>query len=177
MRNAWPALLALSIIAACSDQNVAPPASSTATSQAPAFQATSNGALRQVAPDLPMLPIGVDHAVRPPEMVRAAYEFAARHPEVLRYSPCFCGCERGGHRGNEDCFVGSRDAATGRVTEWETHALGCEVCLDVALESMQMHNAGASTSDIRSAIDKKYADRRTRTPTPMPPHKGMSHED
>lgn len=124
-----------------------------------------------------MLPIGVDHAVRPPEMVRAAYEFAARHPEVLRYIPCFCGCERGGHRGNEDCFVGSRDAATGRVTEWETHALGCEVCLDVALESMQMHNAGASTADIRSAIDKKYADRLTHTPTPMPPHKGMSHED
>src|ERR1044071_7567487 len=153
MRHAWPALLALSIIAACSDQNVTPPASSS-SAQTPAFRANSTGAMRQIAADLPLLPIGVDHAVRAPELVRAAYEFAARHSEGLNYIPCFCGCERMGHRGNTDCFVGSRDA-NGRVTEWETHALGCEICLDVALESMQMHNTGASTSAIRAAIDKK----------------------
>lgn len=176
MRHAWPALLALSIIAACSDQNVAPPPSSSTPAQPPAFAQMSTGAQRQIAADLPLLPIGVDHAVRPPEMVRAAYEFAARHPEVLNYIPCFCGCERMGHRGNTDCFVGSRDA-NGRVTEWETHALGCEICLDVATESMQMHNSGASTSAIRAAIDKKYADRGAKMGTPMPPHKGMSHED
>lgn len=176
MRNAWPALLALSIIAACSDQNVTPPASSSRTAQTPAVSSSSTGGQRQIAADLPLLPIGVDRAVRPPETVRAAYEFAARRPEVLRYIPCFCGCERGGHRANEDCFVGSRDA-NGRVTEWTTHALGCEVCLDVATESMQMYNSGASTSAIRAAIDKKFADRATRTPTPMPPRKGTSHED
>ena len=175
MRKAWPALLALSIIAACSDQNVTPPASST-TAQAPAFRANSTGAQRLIAADLPLVPIGADHAVRAPELVRAAYEFAARHPEVLNYIPCFCGCERLGHRGNTDCFVGSRDK-DGRVTEWETHALGCEICLDVALESMQMHNAGASTSAIRAAIDKKFADRGQTMGTPMPPHKGMSHEN
>jgi hypothetical protein len=33
---------------------------------------------------------------------------------------------------------------------------------------MQMHNAGAPVAAIRSAIDKKYADSATRTPTPMP---------
>ena len=27
--------------------------------------------------------------------------FAAEHPEILSYVPCFCGCERAGHRGNE----------------------------------------------------------------------------
>ena len=174
MRKAWPALLALSVIAACSDQNVTPPASSSAA-QTPAFRTMSTGAQRTIAADLPLLPIGVDHAVRAPEIVRAAYEFAARHPEVLNYIPCFCGCERRGHRGNTDCFVGSRDAKTGRVIEWETHALGCEVCLDVALESMQMHNSGASTSAIRAAIDKKYGSQTMGTP--MPPHKGTSHED
>src|SRR4051812_22452377 len=42
---------------------------------------------------------------RAPEVIRAAYQFAADHPEVLSYVPCFCGCQRNGHRGNEDCFV------------------------------------------------------------------------
>jgi hypothetical protein len=53
--------------------------------------------------------------------VRAAFEFAARHPEVLEYVPCFCGCERQGHKGNDDCFVRSRDRE-GNV-EWEPHGL------------------------------------------------------
>ncbi len=37
---------------------------------------------------------------------------------------------------------------------------------------MQMHNSGANVKDIRTAIDKKYADAATRTPTPMPPGGG-----
>jgi len=28
----------------------------------------------------------------------AMYAFAARHPEVMQYAPCYCGCERSGHR-------------------------------------------------------------------------------
>ena len=61
-------------------------------------------------------------AARPQPVVQAAYEFAARHPEVLRYVPCFCGCERNGHADNEDCFVSGRDA-DGRP-RWETHGMG-----------------------------------------------------
>src|SRR5262245_24519708 len=57
-----------------------------------------------IAPDLPVLPANLNNGVRPAETARMAYEFAARHPEVLKYVPCFCGCERGGHRGNDDCF-------------------------------------------------------------------------
>src|SRR6478672_2814260 len=52
---------------------------------------------------------------RPPDVVRAAYLFAAEHPEILGYVPCYCGCERSGHRGNDDCFVATRDA-NGDVT-------------------------------------------------------------
>jgi len=59
---------------------------------------------------------------RPMEIVRAAYTFAAEHPEVLSYVPCYCGCERSGHRGNEDCFVTARDA-NGDVTQWEPHGM------------------------------------------------------
>ena len=28
-------------------------------------------------------------------------------PKCSSYVPCYCGCERSGHRGNEDCFVSS----------------------------------------------------------------------
>jgi hypothetical protein len=46
----------------------------------------------------------------PPGIVEA-YVFAARHPEVLQYMPCYCGCERETppHRSNYDCFVNSID--------------------------------------------------------------------
>jgi hypothetical protein len=71
---------------------------------------------------LPPLPFGIEQAVRPPAVVRAAYTFAAEHPEVLAYVPCYCGCERSGHRGNDDCFVSGR-AANGDVTEWEPHGM------------------------------------------------------
>src|SRR3990170_4279430 len=45
---------------------------------------------------------------RPHDVIRAAYRFAAEHPEVLNYVPCYCGCEAGGHQGNHDCFVRER---------------------------------------------------------------------
>lgn len=71
---------------------------------------------------LPPLPPVAFRPPRPIETVRAVYEFAALHPEVLRYVPCFCGCERDGHRDNEDCFVASR-GSDGRVT-WDAHGIG-----------------------------------------------------
>ena len=37
--------------------------------------------------------------------IRDAYLFALAHPEVLRYMPCYCGCEEVGHRSNVDCFI------------------------------------------------------------------------
>src|SRR6267378_1239866 len=71
---------------------------------------------------LPPLPFSPSPPARPAEVVRAAYKFAAEHPEVLSYQPCYCGCERSGHRGNEDCFVTARDN-NGDVTEWEPHGM------------------------------------------------------
>jgi hypothetical protein len=107
---------------------------------------------------------------RSPEVVRAAYKFAAEHPEILSYVPCFCGCERSGHRGNEDCFVKARDV-NGDVVEWEEHGMECAVCLDVATRSQQMFASGASLSDIRAAVEKEYKPLSTSmTPTPAVPH-------
>jgi Protein of unknown function with PCYCGC motif len=69
-------------------------------------------------PPLPMLGFAPP---RPIDVVQAAFEFAARRPDVLEYVPCFCGCENSGHRGNDDCFVKSRDSQ-GKV-EWEPHGM------------------------------------------------------
>jgi hypothetical protein len=89
---------------------------------------------------------------------------------VLSYVPCFCGCERSGHRGNEDCFVKARDI-NGDVVEWDEHGMECAVCIDVATKSLQMHTSGASVSDIRAAIEKEYTPLSTNhTPTPAVPH-------
>jgi len=71
---------------------------------------------------LPPMPFGPSPPARPPDVVRAVYTFAAEHPEVLGYVPCYCGCERSGHRGNDDCFVTSR-SANGDVRSWEPHGM------------------------------------------------------
>ena len=120
---------------------------------------------------LPPIPFQAYAPPRPPDVVRAAYLFAAEHPEILSYVPCFCGCERGGHKGNEDCFVARRDAA-GDVVEWEPHGLDCAVCLDVAQYAQQLHASGAPIGDIRNAVEKRWAGAAahgTHTPTPLPP--------
>jgi hypothetical protein len=117
----------------------------------------------------PPIPFGTYAPPRPPEVVTAAFHFAAEHPEVASYVPCFCGCQQGGHRGNEDCFVHRRNA-TGDVVEWEEHGVECAVCIDVATRSRQMYNSGASARDIRAAIEREFVPHATTmTPTPKPP--------
>jgi len=106
-------------------------ASPAAPAPAPAPESAESTAPQSATPlpstatwpaDLPPLPIGQYAIPRPASVVEAVYLFAARHPEILKYVPCYCGCELGGHTDNEDCFVAHRDAQ-GHVAEWETHAL------------------------------------------------------
>jgi hypothetical protein len=144
----------------------------TAQAAAPAPAIVDPPAAAKLGPhpqaNLPPLPFQAYAPPRPMETVRAVYRFAAEHPEVLGYVPCFCGCERGGHKGNDDCFVKARDAQ-GDVTEWEPHGLDCAVCIDVANEAMQMTRSGASVRDIRAAIEAKWNRPGSgHTPTPMP---------
>jgi hypothetical protein len=76
-----------------------------------------SGYTGQLAP----LPISPYAAPRPPEVIRAIYTFAARHPEVLHYVPCFCGCQHSGHSGNDDCFIKGREP-NGRPV-WDPHGM------------------------------------------------------
>ena len=120
-------------------------------------------------PTYPPIPFRGYAPPRPPEVVTAAFMFAAEHPEVTSYVPCFCGCQQGGHKGNHDCFVRSR-AANGDVLEWEEHGVECAVCIDVATRSRQLLASGASVQDIRAAIEREFLPSApTMTPTPKPP--------
>ena len=71
-------------------------------------------------PNWPPLPPVNERPPRPLDQVRAAYAFAARKPDVLRYVPCYCGCEHHGHRSNLDCYV--RGLNREGMPEWDTHA-------------------------------------------------------
>lgn len=106
------------------------------------------------------------------DVVRATYDFAAQHPEVLKYVPCYCGCGSQGHMANESCFIARRDAR-GNVLEWDTHGFGCTICVDVAREAMQMYSSGADVRSIRAAIERKWTPGNAagKTPTPLPPAK------
>jgi hypothetical protein len=120
---------------------------------------------------LPALPRVSFEPPRSMAVVQQVYEFAARHPEVLQHVPCYCGCERIGHNGNHDCFIKSR-AANGRVAEWDSHGIGCTICIDVARDALTLFNTGATPTAIRAAIDAKYGSRfPSSTPTPPPPRR------
>jgi hypothetical protein len=67
-------------------------------------------ALKDVAwdPQWPPLP-NAGKPAKKIEQAPAMYAFAARHPEVMRYAPCYCGCEARGHESALDCFVKAHD--------------------------------------------------------------------
>ena len=117
---------------------------------------------------MPPLQLQANLIPRDPELVREVYLFAARHPEVLEYVPCFCGCETRGHKRNADCFVRERNA-DGTVRAWEEHGMACIACVDVGRTAMQMYASGARVSDIRDEIERQYAGSPLHTPTPAPP--------
>ena len=157
--------------AAGDPQNAAknpPPVSEVAKNEAAAQARAALGPHKQA--NLPALPIRGYAPPRPMQTVMAAFQFAAEHPEVLSYIPCYCGCQNQGHRGNDECFVKARNA-NGDVTEWQEHGLECAVCIDIATRSRQMFSSGAALADIRASIEKEYGPNfPSMTATPQPPH-------
>jgi len=169
MRIRTPFVVTLGVVAAVSVIATALLTAQAAPKSSAAPAKPSAAARRVTSPPLP--PMGFA-PVRPMEIVRATYDFAAQHPEVLKFVPCYCGCGREGHSSNESCFVARRDAR-GNVAEWDTHGFGCTICVDVAREAMQLYSSGADVAAIRAAIEKKWTPGHpgTKTPTPFPPRK------
>jgi len=158
-------IAALGLVAAVVSAGQVSSAKPSASVRAPAKQAP----MRVSVPPLPNVGFA---AVRPMDIVRATYDFAAQHPEILKYVPCYCGCGSQGHSANESCFVARRDAR-GNVLEWDTHGFGCTICVDVAREAMQLYSSGADVVSIRAAIERKWTPGNSagKTPTPPPPAK------
>jgi len=155
--------------AGVAEQAAVAPGASPASPSTPALDAQAPVLKPHPQTDFPPLRMPGYPLGRSPEVITAAYRFAAEHPEILTYVPCFCGCERSGHHGNEDCFVKSR-GPNGDVQEWEDHGMECNVCLDVAQQAMQMYASGASVRDIRAGVESKWMPQaHTHTPTPAPP--------
>ena len=160
--------LALATTVALASQGASKPA---APAQAPK---AASGPVRTRVSTPPLPNVGFA-PVRPMDVVRATYDFAAQHPEILKYVPCYCGCGSQGHKANESCFVAKRDPK-GNVVEWDTHGFGCTICIDVGRKAMQMYTSGADVYSIRAAIEREYAPEVSgRTPTPPPPAKKSSH--
>jgi hypothetical protein len=131
--------------------------------------AMTGNAGAQSARNAPPLTLPAYKLPQPNAVVKATYQFAADHPEVLRYVPCYCGCEMRGHKSNADCFVKSR-TKNGDVVAWEEHGMVCSMCLAVGIEAARQYQAGKPVAAIRAAVEEKYGGiTEFRTPTPKPP--------
>jgi hypothetical protein len=100
---------------------------------------------------LEMMPQSVQQA---PKSVRQAYQFAVANPQVLQQLPCYCGCGGMGHTSNYSCYVSVMPDGTRR---FEGHALGCSICVDIALDAMRMLKQNKSVAEMRLLIDVRYS--------------------
>lgn len=90
-----------------------------------------------------------------PEVVQQAYRFAAANPEVLTQLPCYCGCGSMGHTSNLSCYV-SGESSDGNL-QFDSHALGCTICVDITQDAMRMLDEGKALLEIRTFIDQTYS--------------------
>ena len=98
------------------------------------------------------LPIEAQNA---PITVRESYQFAVANPDVLQQIPCYCGCGGMGHTSNYSCYVAGENA-DGSLN-FEGHALGCSICVDITQDAMRMLDQGKSVPEIRAYVDQTYA--------------------
>jgi hypothetical protein len=90
-----------------------------------------------------------------PAPVREAYQFAAANPEILQSIPCYCGCGAMGHTSNYACYVS--DVGPGGDIIYDSHALGCSICVDITQDTMRLLRQGLGVEEIRAAIDDTYS--------------------
>jgi len=90
-----------------------------------------------------------------PTTVQQAYQFAVANPDVLKQIPCYCGCGAMGHTSNYSCYVSGVDA-NGSIT-YDTHALGCSICVDITQDTMRLMKQGDTVPEIKAYIDQTYS--------------------
>ena len=96
--------------------------------------------------------------------VKDAYRFAVANPDVLTEIPCYCGCVKMGHRDNLACYLKANPS--GGSIEFENHAIGCGVCVDITQDVMGLMRQGLSLKSIRAYVDLEYSKYGPSTNTP-----------
>ncbi len=100
-------------------------------------------------PDLKMAPM----SDMPAEVKKAsvtvqdAYRFNVANPDIMKQIPCYCGCGDMGHASNYACYV--QDDTDGKIT-FDSHALGCSICVDITFDTMRMLKEGKSVTEIKA---------------------------
>lgn len=105
----------------------------------------------QMAPES-QLPTEIKDA---PANVKEAYRFAVANPELMKKIPCFCGCVAGGHTSNYACYV-TEDGSPAGVLQYDNHALGCGICVDITQDVMKMVQEGKTVDEMRAIINDRY---------------------
>jgi hypothetical protein len=90
-----------------------------------------------------------------PVSVREAYQFAVANPDILGVIPCYCGCGPVGHTSNYACYISAVEE-DGTIT-FDSHSLGCSICVDITQDTMRLLKDGRSVSEIRSYVDNTYS--------------------
>ena len=123
-------------------------------------QINRNGDQAYLLAPLSQMPDVVQEA---PAAVREAYRFAVYNEDTLSQLPCYCGCGAMGHTSNYTCFVANVDEEG--AVEYDNHALGCSICVDIAQDTMRLVDEGKSTEEIYDYVDTTYG--RFGPPTPL----------
>ena len=90
-----------------------------------------------------------------PVTVQQAYQFNVANPDVMTQIPCYCGCGSMGHTSNYSCYVTDVDA-NGKIS-YDTHALGCSICVDITQDTMRLLKQGKTVPEIKAYVDQTYA--------------------
>lgn len=90
-----------------------------------------------------------------PVTVQQAYQFVSANPDVAVRILCYCGCKSLGHKSSFSCYISSLDA-DGTIT-YDSHALGCSICVDITQDTMRLLKQGKSVPEIKAYIDQIYA--------------------
>jgi hypothetical protein len=123
-----------------------------------ALSACAGGASDAEQPaDLEFAPVGaLPASVRQaPTAVRDAYRFTLANSDVLRQVPCHCGCGSMGHTSNAACYLSPDSTADGPV--FDSHALGCSICVDITQDVMRLMRQGKDLAEIKAYVETTYS--------------------
>lgn len=101
-----------------------------------------------------------------PHTVQVAYQFALEYPQLLVHQPCYCGCGPIGHTSSLHCFI--RGVTEQGQIVFDSHGVGCGICVDIALDVKRLSEQGLSPLEVRHYIDATYGFYGPPTDTAMP---------